>query len=284
MNRILCKTLFQAWPFPFGHVRIMQKLNPPRLDFNSTISHIRGYNGKLKYDPNSYIGRYLYYRGIFEEQLIAQMARQLRPGMTVVDVGANIGLHTVVAAGIVGNTGRVISVEPQSRVREALTENVELNHLQNVTIVATGLGRSPQKSQIFHVNPANDGQATLRPDAHRRDRCTAEEIDIRTLENVLQEQGVSKVDVLKIDVEGSEMDVLEGASNWLDSNRPGCIFVECIDAHLRKFGSSSAELVEWLVARDYEVLGLVRGRWRPVSPAAGLNLDLMAKPVDRRTS
>jgi hypothetical protein len=106
------------WPFPIAHVRLMQFLNPPEVGDGFVVEKLRGFPLYVEFDPNSYIGRYLLYRGIFEEQIFNKMRQLLKPGMVVVDAGANIGLHTVVGAHLVGGRGKVISIEPQSDVRE----------------------------------------------------------------------------------------------------------------------------------------------------------------------
>lgn len=87
----ICKAIFRAWPFAFGHVRLITTLNPPHVDEARVTTKLRRYGLAFEYDPNTYIGRYIYYRGIFEEAILRAIECRLSPGMTFIDIGANIG-------------------------------------------------------------------------------------------------------------------------------------------------------------------------------------------------
>lgn len=87
--------------------------------------------------------------------------------MIFLDVGANIGLHTIVAANRIGNTGKVISIEPQQKVSKLLMNNVKLNNLENVSIFQCALGNKKTKMELYQINNNNDGQATLAADAKK---------------------------------------------------------------------------------------------------------------------
>lgn len=275
MNQKISKMLFRAWPFPFGHVRLMKLLSPPNIDAQYYESKIKGYNVKLKYDPNSYIGRYLYYRGIFEEQIISKINSVVHPGMTFLDIGANIGLHTNVAASLVGDNGRVIAIEPQSTVRALLQENISLNQFDNVEIISCALGKEQGEGDIYIVNAHNDGQSTLIPDSSET-TCPSEKVKICTVNSVMHDCNIQKVDIVKIDVEGAEMEVLKGGREFFRNSSTKYMFIECVDQHLRRFDSSSEELITWLHSEGYRTYGLIKGCWRPLKPMKNISIDLLA--------
>lgn len=263
-HRLFSKFVFRAWPAPFAHVRLMNLLNPPPVEGDLIIKKLRGYPLNIQIDPNSYIGRYVYYRGIFEEQIFNKLRELLKPGMVVVDAGANIGLHTLVSSHLVGTEGRVISIEPQSDVRAILLGNIKRNDLTNVTVFDCALGERTGEGTIFKINPTNNGQSTLA--LNENEKAIGEEhIVIKPLDELLETAQVSRVDLLKIDVEGSEFEVLKGSQKVIDQNPPTYILMECIDEYLKRFHSSNVEVLNWLTERGYRLHQLHNGRWIPVT-------------------
>jgi len=251
----------------------MNALNPPALPQTEVTTRLKRYGLRFRYDPNTYTGRFLYYRGIFEEQILLAIERMLGPGMTFVDVGANIGVHTVVTSKLVGQSGSVISFEPGQQARARLKQNIALNQLSNITVHSCALGRESGTATLYTINKRNDGQCTLVSDGTS---CRTEMVDVMTLDSVIHESDVSRGCVLKIDVEGGEMDVFEGGKNFIREARPKAIFVECIDSYLKRFGSSSAELLEWLWSAGYVTKALIRGSWAEID--SPVDCDMMATP------
>jgi FkbM family methyltransferase len=217
----------------------------------------------------------LFYRGIYEEQIVARIAALLRPGMTFVDIGANIGLHTLVAAHRVGNIGQVIAVEPQSRVYERLLHNVTLNGLRNVRAFRCAVGSAGGIMPLFQLSTENDGLATLRVRDHE-EPVGSETVEVMTLPALLAVARVEHVHGIKIDTEGAELSILKGAEAWLSRSPPAFMAIECNDAHLRRFGASSLQLIRFLQATGYRVLALRRGRWRTLRAGEDESADLLA--------
>lgn len=237
---------------------------------------IRGFPLRFRFDPTPVLGRVMYYRGLAEERSIVRLRQLLKPGMTFVDVGANVGLYSVVAAHCVGPSGRVIAFEPQLSLAERFWENIRMNRLANVTLEPVALGNAAGASTLFQVS-RHDMQATLRLRANERSVGREVEVVVRTLSDVLRERGVGSVDGIKIDVEGAEIDVLEGFESWMKAAPPQFIFFECIDANLARFGHRSRDLVGYLQDHGYTVHQPVRTRWVPVvRDTAPLQADLLA--------
>jgi len=276
VHRTAARGLVRLWPFPFAHIRLLALLDPPSPQQDRTTTKLRGFPLSLTYDPRTYIGRYLYFRGMYEEQVIKKLAHLLKSNMTFLDVGANIGLHTVVAAHRVGPSGRVLSVEPQRRVCERLRANISLNRLDNVDVFTCALGRQAEARQLFQISARNDGQATLALGPEER-FCAAESVDVQPLEALAGEAGISHIDGVKIDVEGAEMDVLLGAHSYFQSTGwPGFMLIECVDQYLSRFGSNSIALVDFLRQAGYQIFSLHRGHWEPDPEPKGLQADLLA--------
>lgn len=271
MRTLIARAVFSAWPFGFGHVGLMKMLSPPWIPAGDRTRTLRRYGLRIQYDPNTEIGRYLHYRGSFEEEILRAIERQLRPGATFVDVGANIGLHTIVAANLVGKHGRVIAFEPGSPMRSRLLRNLEINELTNVDVRPYALSRAEGVAELYMPNKYNDGQSSLAPSADSR----SESVQLRTLDHEMRGVDFSAGCVLKIDVEGSEADVLIGGREFIRNVKP-TMFVECIDGYLKKRGSSGAEVFQFLRDAGYELRALHRGKWEPVTQP--VDCDLMATP------
>ena len=253
----------------------MAVLDPP-AHHGRSVRSLRGFPLRIEYDPATYVGRFLEYRGMYEEALIRTMARLLRPGMVMLDVGANIGLHTLVAAHRVGPLGHVLALEPQRRVHEQLEANIALNGLRNVTTRRIAASVHEGQLVLHQVNAGNDGQATLALGPGERAADT-ESVPVRTLDGILAEALPGRApDLVKMDVEGAELDVLRSAPELFRTRAPGDLFIECIDRHLRRFDASSELLVGWLRGAGYSVRGLSAGRWRGVGSGRDLSADLWA--------
>ena len=123
-HRHMARAAFRAWPFQWGHDRIMRRLRAPDLPETQRVGRLRRYGVRIRYNPSSYIGKYIYYRGLFEEPILRTIEQELDRDATFIDVGANIGQHTLVASTLAAN---VVAFEPQATVRQALQENLALS-------------------------------------------------------------------------------------------------------------------------------------------------------------
>ena len=150
-------------------------------------------------DPSLYLDRCIAEAGVFEPDVVAAMQRLVQPGDTVLDVGANIGFHTVVLSRLVGSSGRVIAFEPTAHYRAVLERNVAANRLANVEILPIGLSdRSARETIQIGAGSATlhvPGKATLRG---------REEIEVAPLDELGARLGLERLDFIKVDVDGHE--------------------------------------------------------------------------------
>lgn len=156
-----------------------------------------------------------------EERML--LRRLLRPGMTVVDVGANIGYYLLLFQQQVGPKGRVICIEPSTENLPELRRNIEGNRFGNVVLHEVALGKDEGK--IGLRSGVNSGVVELAQAEHV--------VQIRRLDNLVTE----RVDLLKIDVEGYEGQVLSGADALIERDRP-IIFLELHPQIVGRFGFS----------------------------------------------
>jgi FkbM family methyltransferase len=210
--------------------------------------------------------------GDFETRELKFVQRYLRPGMTVFDIGAHHGLYSVLAAKCVGEKGRVRSFEPSPRERKYLKQNLGINHCQNVTVESFALGSSAGQTELFLVEGDKDGCNSLRPPSVA---VTSQKVpvEMETLDEYLQKQKIEKVDFIKLDVEGGELEVLRGATRLLQSAERPIILVEVEDIRTAPWGYRAQEIIRHL--------GSLRYRWHGLTDSGGLvPVDTTAESYD----
>ncbi len=165
-------------------------------------------------------GKFIYaFREYYEPEL-AYLEKVLSQGKVFVDVGANFGVYTLVASRLVGATGKVIALEPTAQSFAILRENIALNHFANVRAFQVALTQSSGKAWLYHGwDPVGN---SLGKDPLSGDE--GEEVQTESLDNLLEENGIGRVDVIKVDVEGAEELVLRGAAKTLTTDSPVVIF------------------------------------------------------------
>ena len=191
--------------------------------------------------------------GRYEPHETALLRHLLRPGNTFLDVGANWGYFTLVAAHLVGPTGRVLSVEADPRACRAVGANVDKNGLRTVQIfnVAASDSAGSLWFQEYEREARDSGnfgvaQSTLIVEEGRRLEVTA-----RPLDDVLDEARVDRVHVLKMDIEGGEAKAIVGLTRRLSSHRVDYVSMELHPYHLRDLGTSVAAVIVSMRAYGY---------------------------------
>lgn len=154
----------------------------------------------------------------------------IEPGQTVVDAGAHIGSFALMAAKRVGPTGRVLAFEPSPDTFALLRRNLELNPMPWVRLHALALGTRSGLATLHAAEPGRGNPAadTLMPAEGRM----PVQVAVRPLDEVLAEDGVTRVDHLKVDVEGAELLVLDGAPKTLAAARR--VVMEIHTPHVRR--------------------------------------------------
>jgi FkbM family methyltransferase len=219
------------------------KREPVHLTGSNWLVH--GRHGIYLADDNDlFIGRALIHYGEYSELEWMLLERYCRSGDTVVEVGANIGAHTVSLAAAVGARGRVIAIEPQPVIFQRLCANVALNGSLHVETLNCGCGAVAATMGLPRIDygaEGNFGGIPLQPLGYPQ---PAIEIRVVQLDELLQD--ASRVDLIKIDVEGMELEVLEGAASSIARHRP-VLYVE--NGSLDR----SRQLIERLWSYGYEL-------------------------------
>ncbi len=173
---------------------------------------------KLWIDPSKDQGveRSLFETGTYERGTLDFMTKYLKSGDTFVDIGANIGLMSLTAKKSVGSNGNVWSFEANPKTYAILEKNIELNEMLGIRAFECGLGAEKETLNLFDNWSINRGAAST---VVRGENASSTEISILPLDQIVAGQSIS-VDMIKIDVEGMEIDVLNGAEKTILENRP----------------------------------------------------------------
>lgn len=196
-------------------------------------------------DLGEYIDSSIYFGGCFEPDTTAAINRLCRPGMTVVDIGANVGCHALRFAKLVGDSGRVVAFEPMAWARAKLLRNIELNGFGNITVESVALSDSPGSREAY-FRSSWQGSEESDPASLRRDTITFD-----TLDGYAERNGIGRVDMVKLDVDGHEFKVMRGARRTLAAHRP-LILIELGPHLLAGAGDDIGELVEFLSSLGYK--------------------------------
>lgn len=187
----------------------------------------------------------LYFSGLPDYREMQFMRRYLRAGDTFVDVGANVGVYSLLAAALVGPAGCVHAFEPMPSTLGRLRENVELNRLSHVH--CHGLAVTDSSGRRRLTNTHDDCVVTLAPDGTGSERDP--EIACTTLDEFLPDIGMA---MLKVDIEGAEPLALRGAIGHLRRANPPVMQLE-MDGYCKRFGISTWQFIEEIEAAGYRL-------------------------------
>jgi FkbM family methyltransferase len=176
-----------------------------------------------------------------------ELYSRIHEGMTVLDIGANIGETTLNFSRKVGKGGRVISFEPDEDSYKTLLHHIEVNHAGNVIPLKRGLGDKAGSGFLNKADEYNSGGDFITK--VKQDDSNLE-VRIDKLDNVIDELQLRKIDFIKIDVEGFEKRVLEGGKQTLIKHKP-VLFIELDNELLAKQNNSSSEIIRFLMDIGY---------------------------------
>jgi len=177
-------------------------------------------NFRINLDTNNFIDAAIYFTGDYEPYLKKQYKQLIHAGDYVLDIGANIGFHTMYFAELCGKEGRVFAFEPIQFNYDALLKNLSLNKFSQIHPVHAALGNENKEMEI-HIDPSakNPGAYNLLTEGKKNTIITCLKGD-----DYLDNLSLPKINFIKIDVEGYEYEVLKGLKKNIVRYRPTIIF------------------------------------------------------------
>lgn len=202
------------------------------------------------------------YSGLYEPFETRWVKSFLGPGMTFVDVGANVGYYTWLAASLVEPSGRVLAFEPDAYVYGKLEAVVAANHLSCVACRKACLS-DREGFLTLYVPPDSYGNRNSSVVPYC-EGMTAVSVPATTLDHVFEIEGLSRIDLLKVDVEGHEVAVLKGAESIVRAGAVRAILCEFNPDYAAGAGFSTAQLEAWFSEHNFEFVRRFPSKWGPV--------------------
>ena len=255
-------TLEPGWRFDNGATDPRQLTQFRRDLWNYYAEHgikepveFRWYDGlRVKLLLGNDMSLCLYVGGSFEPNEFVFLQAVLKPGMVFLDGGANDGLYSLFAARRVGPSGVVVAVEPSKREYERLVANLGLNRLAGVRPLKVALGRERGSGMLAIAEEGHEGQNTIGARVSNPTVQTTrhETVRVETIDELVGGEGLKRLDFVKLDVEGSEVDVLEGARSAIARFKP-LMLLEAEDERLASQERTKADFVRVVTGLGYEL-------------------------------
>jgi FkbM family methyltransferase len=197
------------------------------------------------------ISREVCFTGYYEPQETAIVRSILRPGMNFVDVGANWGYFTLLSASLVGEKGRVLSLEPDPRLFPMLCENIARSGLDHVTALQLAAADKARKRILAGYQENNDNFGISRIVSASNGHDYEFQVETDSLDHVLAQHHLESVDLMKMDIEGAEAFAISGLGDSLRNTRVKRLLLELHPVQLAEHGSDIAKLIQTLHAAGY---------------------------------
>lgn len=183
-----------------------------------------------------------------EKESVTWCQKLIRPGMVVVDIGAHIGYYTRLFSRLVGKSGRVFAFEPCSENYPVLTKNLSAKEFQNVTLFNKAVGVEDAQGTLF-ISPGHSNHSLNRGFT---ESVAQEQIEMVSLDSVFRQQGFCHIDFIKMDVEGFEINVLNGMKEVIANSPNLSMLVEYNPAALRSGNFEPVELLALVERMGFE--------------------------------
>lgn len=240
----------RTWSLVLKARNSFAQISPP-LELETTFDN----NIRIIASLSDHIESQVFWQGFQEadEEAIKILKRRLPIDGIFIDIGANIGTFTLVAANQ-ASRGQVHAFEPSAHHFARLARNVELNHFSNIVLNRKGLYDQQGEAILFLPSRLgemnNSGAASLYPGNEARQ--VSEAISLVRLDDYIQDKNIGRVDIIKIDIEGAEIKALNGAKGTLIRLRP-LVLMELDLDNLSRAQCSPREVLEFWKSLNYEV-------------------------------
>ena len=226
------------------------KLTPNNYQYKKNSFRTFNYKGiQLLVDIRDYVGHSLYFG--FKDEAHEKLMALVQPHFTILDIGTNIGSTLLQFANKLGGTGSVYGFEPDLINYNACIKNIELNSFHNINVANIGLGNESGKFNLVVDTETNRAGNRIQFNIENNKNATT--IIVERLDDWLKEKPENKIDLIKIDVEGFEMNVLKGAEQTLKQFMP-ILFIELDDNNLKAVDSNAKELILFLEKLNYQLI------------------------------
>lgn len=198
--------------------------------------------------PSEHIQRQLFWYGYYEKTLGDLIKKILQPGNVFLDIGANIGYFSLLAANN-EPTSKIISFEPVKYLFQKLEENISINNFKNITAVNVAAGDINEEKELFISASDNLGMSSFQQPENYSGK--KEKVKVITIDSWFKTARLSKVDLVKLDVEGSELAALKGMQEVLQNFKP-LVIAEINPETLGSFNLTPADIYSYLNKLNFD--------------------------------
>jgi FkbM family methyltransferase len=213
------------------------------------------FSGVFSLDCHSHILRTLLVRREFEPNVSRLVRRVIDPGKDAIDVGANVGLYTVLLSSLLRETQKVLAIEPIPANLSRLEENIRENNYPSSVLLFKGAATESAGSFSLNVISGLEEYSSLLKiqDTFKNGReCSQIPVCGETIDNLVQRYNLNP-GFMKLDTEGTEIQVLRGASTTLEKFRPMILFELFVDKDLAAVGGEPGAMFRYLHGRQYRI-------------------------------
>jgi FkbM family methyltransferase len=211
---------------PKGIDRIVRMLYPPGNE--RPIRSVVDYDDGLLFhcDTQSFLEWYIFFYGAFRPEVSRLINRMLRPGQVAIDIGANVGMHSVIMANRVGPTGHVVVFEPDPHPMGRLRRNMALNGIDWVTTVEAAVSaRSETRTFYLHDDSIGNFANASLVAANVGKQTASVEMQVVSIDEWMRDNPLPRVDVVKLLAQGEEYNALQGMRGLIERDRPKIFFL-----------------------------------------------------------
>ena len=212
------------------------------------FENVQGYKMWINSDDTG-IAPYIMMRGIFGEYETNTIRKIIKPGMTAVDIGANFGYFSLLLSGLVGESGKVFAFEPDSSAFKLLSRNIKENGIKNVFLINKALSNKTGNTKLY-LDKDNQGEMSLSLDNIDKP-CGYIFVETITLDGYFAHLN-EQIDFIKMDVQGAEGMVIDGAKEILNKHKPKILF-EFWPWGLNNLGFNPEKLLSDLTNGGYKI-------------------------------
>ncbi len=240
------------WKLP-GRERLSQWLKPSgetNASFYGGIVWLNDEDIAIYTTADNFIERAILTTGTYEDEINKAIRLSLKTGGVALDIGANIGLQSLRMSQAAGSDGKVIAFEPLQYLQKKFKKNIGLNKANNIILLPYALSDQESKAE-FKIDPNtwNQGAFSI---AGKQDGTELQNVEIKIGDDIPEIKALSRLDLIKIDVEGFEFQVMKGLKNTLQKFKPRIIF-EYDMKYWPANGQDIAECFNFLTSLGYKV-------------------------------
>jgi len=210
---------------------------------------------RIHCDLTKFLQRHLYFFASYEEQQCAFWMEMASSATTIFDLGANIGLYSLLAARV-APTATIHAFEPTPELYESLVHHMRLNHFGNAVCNTQAIGSASGKGFLQRCGGSDGNNEAMNFVTTEQNRHDDPHIEIVSIDDYCCHNGIDHIDLMKIDIEGGEHDALQGARQSLSRKGISCIFIELSDICANRSGHSTVEIKRILLAAGYHLYRL----------------------------